>query len=309
MVQGYETTHLADRGGLKFRVCKNGESTLSQALRSQNRRPTFSTCIHKCRQKRAIVLAVERQARILDGLRGSRSLSTDDLSKHLDVSAETIRRDLVALEKRGLLSRVHGGAALTTGRSAGEEASFDDRVASGQEGKERIGAAAAALLKPGQNIFIDLGTTALAVARAIPADHTGTIATCSLLAAIELASRPNLEVLISGGRVRRGDLAVSSHIAQEFFAGFYPDVAFLGSGGVDARSGLTDFHLDEVSVRRTVIENASASWVLADHTKLGQVARYKVASLSDLTGIITDADPSDTLRSAVEENGGVIIAS
>jgi DeoR family transcriptional regulator, fructose operon transcriptional repressor len=236
-------------------------------------------------------------------------MSTEALSKTLDVSPETIRRDLMVLEKKGLLSRVHGGAALTSSRFAGEEASFSERAVSDRDGKDRIGVAAAALLSPGQSIFIDLGTTALAVARAIPTDFRGTVATCSLLAAIELADRPNLEVLVSGGRVRRGDLAVSSFVAQEFFAGFYPDVAILGSGGVDATAGITDYHLDEVSVRRTVMANSAASWVLADHRKIGQVARYKVAPLTEVSGVITDDEPGPGFREAVEKHGGHVVVS
>jgi len=232
------------------------------------------------------VLPAERRARILDSLRGTRVVSTEDLAQSLSVSGETIRRDLAGLERQGLLARVHGGAALGS-VPAGEEASFAERAASGSEAKERIGRAAAALVEPGQLIVIDVGTTAARVARALPMDLVATVATCSLLAAIELAERPNLEILVCGGRLRGGDLALSNTAAQAFFADLNPDIAFLGSGGVDAR-GVTDFHFDEAMVRKTIVKNAAASYVLADSTKFDRLARHRVAGWDTLAGLITD---------------------
>lgn len=253
------------------------------------------------------MLAAERRARILDELRGTRVVSTEELARSLSVSGETIRRDLTGLEQQGLLARVHGGAALAQSRPAGEEASFAERAASEGEAKDRIGRAAAALVKPGQLIVIDVGTTAARVARALPMDLTATVATCSLLAAIELAERPNLEVLVCGGRLRGGDLALSNTIAHAFFADLNPDIAFLGSGGVDARAGFTDFHLDEALVRKTIVANAAASYVLADATKFGRVARYRVAGWPSVTGLITDQEPPASISTAITGAGGRIL--
>jgi DeoR family fructose operon transcriptional repressor len=253
------------------------------------------------------VLAAERRTRILDELRGVRVVSTEELARSLNVSGETIRRDLTGLEQQGLLARVHGGAALAQSRPAGEEAAFAERAASESEAKEHIGRAAAALVKPGQAIVIDVGTTAARVARALPLDLTATVATCSLLAAIELAEHPNLEVLVCGGRLRRGDLALSNSIAQAFFADFNPDIAFLGSGGVDGEAGLTDFHLDEAIVRKTIVKNAAACYVLADATKFGRVARHRVTGWEALTGLITDREPPASIRASITGAGGRIL--
>jgi len=253
------------------------------------------------------VLAAERKVRILEELRGARVVSTEDLARSLSVSGETIRRDLVGLEQQGLLARVHGGAALSQPRPAGREASFAERAAARSEAKDRIGHAAAAVAQPGQLIVIDVGTTAARVARALPVDLVATVATCSLLAAIELADRPNLDVLLCGGRLRGGDLALSGTLTQSFFADLNPDVAFLGSGGVDARSGLTDFHLDEAIVHKTIVENAAASYVLADATKFDRVAHHRVAGWNALTGLITDEEPPASIRSAITVAGGRVI--
>lgn len=256
------------------------------------------------------MLAAERHARILQEIRDARIISTDNLSRVLEVSGETIRRDLTNLERQGLLARVHGGAAVVpSAGTARQEASFVERATAAKEAKERIGQTAARLVKPGQTIVIDVGSTALQVARALPYDLSATVATCSLLAATELADRPNLEVLVCGGRLRAGDLALSNTLAQAFFADLHPDLVFLGSGGVAARVGLTDYHLDEAVVRRTMIRNASASYILADSSKLGRVVRHRVAGLDEVTGLITDAEPPAGLRSAFEGFGGYVLVA
>ena len=118
----------------------------------------------------------------------------------------------------------------------------------------------------------------------------------------ELVDRPQAEVTVSGGRLRRGDLALSGPDAQRFFEGYYADRVFLGSGGVDPVAGLTDFHTDEIAVRRVLITHATERFVLADSSKLGLVALGKVCDISELTGVITDdgADPAviEALRGA-----------
>ncbi|GAA3425357.1 DeoR/GlpR family DNA-binding transcription regulator [Streptosporangium sandarakinum] len=252
------------------------------------------------------MLPAERHSRIGEALRTSRVVSTEDLARELAVSAETIRRDLVLLERQGKLARVHGGATIALGRPAGEEAPFAERSVTAAEAKRHIGHVAAALTRPGQTIVIDVGTTAVEVARALPMDFSGTVATCSLLVAAELAERPGVEILVCGGRLRKGDLALSGPVAQAFFDDLNPDLAFLGSGGIDAAAGLTDYYLDEIAVRRIILRNAARSYVLADSGKFGRIARHRVAGVEEFTGLITEAEPPPSVRDAVTRAGGVI---
>jgi DeoR/GlpR family transcriptional regulator of sugar metabolism len=254
------------------------------------------------------VLAHERHRRIRAALRDRSVVRTEEFAAMLGVSAETVRRDLVALERRGSLVRVHGGATSVVGGS-GEEAPFAERSGTDGEAKAAIGRAAAALVRPGQTLIIDVGTTALEAARALPQDHHGVVATCSLLAAAELAGRPRVEVLVAGGRLRAGDLACSGAGTAQFFADLNADVAFLGSGGVDVTAGLTDYHLDEVATRRVMLANTVRSYVLADSGKLGRVAAHRVCGLDDFDGLITDEMPPPALREALEETGGLIVAT
>jgi DeoR/GlpR family transcriptional regulator of sugar metabolism len=248
------------------------------------------------------MLVVERHARILEVVQERHAVSTEDLAQALDVSSETIRRDLVLLGQQGAVRRVHGGAATRLAFS-GAEVAFEDRTHFASEGKAAIGALAAGLVTSGQTLVFDVGTTVLEVARALPPTFVGTVATCSLLVAAELAGRPQIEVLVSAGRVRGGDLAVSNADTLRFFSDIHPDIAFLGSGGISAEAGLTDFYPDEVATRRVILANAARSYVLADSSKLDRVAPHRVCALEELSAVITDRQLPAALQGTADQAG------
>lgn len=255
------------------------------------------------------MLPVARHDAIVDLVNGAHTVSTDELVSRLGVSAETVRRDLALLEERGVIRRVHGGAATVHRRRSGEEAPFSERTVTRHQAKTDLARVAAGLIKPGQTVVIDLGTTAVEVARAVPDSFRGTVATPSLLVAIELAGRPGVDVLVAGGKVRAGDLACSNAHAAALFSDLYADIAFIGSGGVDADAGLTDYHLDEVAVRRTIIANSAASYVLADSSKLDRIAPHRVCDLGAITGVITEVSSSAAVVAAVQNAGGVVLSA
>ncbi|WP_399881677.1 DeoR/GlpR family DNA-binding transcription regulator [Streptomyces sp. BBFR51] len=253
------------------------------------------------------MLPVERHRRIVAELARLRFVTTDDLTALLGVSHETVRRDLAQLEQRGELTRVHGGATIPD-TPVGEEASFSERSGAMAREKQAIGRIAAALVEPGQTVVIDVGTTALEVARALPADHAGVIATPSLLVAAEVSTRPRVEVLVSGGRLRAGDLACSNAQAVDFFADLRADAVFVGSGGI-APYGLTDFHLDEVATKRAMLANASHRYVLADSSKFGRTAAHRVCDLSGFDTLLTDQSCPQDLRTAISRTGGTVVVA
>lgn len=254
-------------------------------------------------------LPVVRRSLILKRLAESGVVRTQDLSDEMHVSVETIRRDLAALEGEGVLERVHGGAANVDQRLS-EEPSFLDRSALGESAKSRIGAAAANLVRDGATIILDVGTTALSLAAALPMTFRGIVVTNSLPAAAELAKRPGADVLVTGGRIRGGDLAMAGQHAVDLLADIRADLAFLGSGGVHATSGLTDFHLDEVASRRVMIRNSAKSYILADSSKFNRIAPYHVGQWDAFSGLVTDEEPPSGLRAAVANAGAeVIVAS
>jgi DeoR/GlpR family transcriptional regulator of sugar metabolism len=248
------------------------------------------------------MLIAKRQARIVSMVRAAQYVSTETLAREFDVSNETIRRDLLQLERNGVLHRVHGGAASAESRPI-HEPSFERRTQLATAEKTRIGQAAAKLVRSGQTIVIDVGTTALAVAHALPADLEGTVVTNSLLVANELAGRRGLDVVVACGRLRVGDMALSNVSTTEFFSKIWADIAFVASGGLHADVGLTGYHMDEVAVRQQILLNSARSYVLADSEKFGRLANYKVADLDILTSVIADRAPEGTLATALAAAG------
>jgi DeoR family fructose operon transcriptional repressor len=249
-----------------------------------------------------IMMPTQRRQAIVAEVRKSSAVSAEELAGLFSVSVETIRRDLRGLRDQGLLERVYGGAlsVLST------EGTFAARSSKNHGRKRAIAALAAALVEPEDTIVIDIGTTALEVARALPADFRGRVLTNSVPVAMELSARDDIELLLSGGSVRAGDAACYGAQADAFFAQVYADKAFLGSGGVHAEAGLTDYHPHEVAARRVMIAHSGASYVLADSSKLGKVAVHRVCALDQITAVITDSDETtdETTAGITAANAG-----
>lgn len=247
------------------------------------------------------MLPTQRRQAILAEVRQRSAVAADDLAREFGVSVETIRRDLRDLQQKGLLDRVYGGATQPAGRSS--EGSFAARSTRHIAAKRTIAGLAATLAEPGETIVIDVGTTALEVARALPAAFHGRVLTNSVPAALELSAREHVEVLLCGGQVRGGDAACSGATAQAFFEEFYADRAFLGSGGIHPEAGLTDYYPAEVVVRRTIIAHTAACYVLADSSKLGAIAVHRVCPLDRVTAVLTDEAADPDACQAIQEAG------
>jgi DeoR/GlpR family transcriptional regulator of sugar metabolism len=250
------------------------------------------------------MLPTQRRQAILAQVREQAAASAEDLARQFGVSVETIRRDLRRLQERGLLERVYGGATRRSGRSS--EGSFAARSTRNSDRKRAIAALAASLVEPGETVVIDVGTTALEVARALPGTFSGRVLTNSVPAAMELSDRTDVELLLCGGQVRAGDGACAGAHAEAFFGEFYADRAFLGSGGVHPQAGLTDYYPAEVVVRRTIIDHTAMTYVLADSSKLGEIAVHRVCPLARLTAVVTD-DAENSAAFAVLAAAGVTL--
>ena len=148
------------------------------------------------------MLPTQRRQAILAQVRRQSAVSADDLAREFGVSVETIRRDLRRLGEKGLLDRVYGGATRPAGRSS--EGSFAARSMRRMTAKRAIAQRAASLIEPGETVVIDVGTTALEVARALPASFEGRVLTNSVPVAMELSARREIELLLCGGQVRHG---------------------------------------------------------------------------------------------------------
>jgi DeoR family fructose operon transcriptional repressor len=250
------------------------------------------------------MLPEERRLRILEELGARGLVRVDDLVSELDVSAETIRRDLIELERRGELSRVYGGATRT-----GETAEASRREVANPDAKRAIARLAASLVKPHQTLIFDVGTTVTELARALPMDLAGQALTNSLHTAQELARRPNLQLHLAGGEVRTEDLACSGPETEEFIGGFFADVAFLCAGGVHPQAGITDFYPREIAIRRHMVQRSQEQYVLADSSKIGRVALRRVCEVAGVTAIITDDDaPAEAVEALAARGVRVLVA-
>jgi DeoR family transcriptional regulator, fructose operon transcriptional repressor len=265
------------------------------------------------------VLPEERRLQVAALLRRDARVRVDDLAEHFAVSGETIRRDLKALEDRGIARRVYGGAVVVDaggarhplggaeypGPDGGAHAGSDEAASA----RRAMAAAAAALAQPGETLILDLGPDADETARALPLTFTGRVLCASLPTAALLASRDGVEVHLAGGRLRRDDLVCVDDAAAGFFDRFFAHRAFLAADGVDPRAGLTCQNLDEIAVRRAMLRQAAQSYALADATRLGTIAVGRVAALSELAGVITDgrADPA-TVRALEAAGTRVLVA-
>jgi DeoR family fructose operon transcriptional repressor len=231
--------------------------------------------------------AEERQRWIVERARAGGRVEVAALAEELGVTTETVRRDLTTLVRHALLRRVHGGAIPIERLGFEPALAARDSVLTAE--KERIGRLALAELPDEGTILLDAGTTTARLADALPPDRELVVLTNSLPIAMSLSVRPNLTVLMLGGRVRGRTQAAVDAWALQALADSYVDVAFIGTNGISPERGLTTPDTTESAVKRAMIRAARRSVVLADHTKVGQDHLSRFATLDAIDTIITDA--------------------
>jgi DeoR/GlpR family transcriptional regulator of sugar metabolism len=240
------------------------------------------------------MLAPQRRESILALLRERGRVYSAELSQQLDVSEDTVRRDLLVLAEEGHLVRTHGGAVPRSTTKLEFHARSRERPAE----KEALARRAATLVQANHVVFFDAGSTILAVARAIPADLTFTAVTHSLPAAIALSDLPNIEVILLGGRILKRGLATVGVESVESCRRIHADLALVGIAALDAEGGITDPSYEESLVKRAVIENASKVVVVSTADKLGSACPFQVAPTPSIDVLITEANvPAATLDS------------
>ncbi len=251
-------------------------------------------------------LPAERHRRIQELLRERRVVRVSTLADLLGVSEVTVRRDLEALEHRGLLERTHGGAVLTQRLHA--EPAYYEAISSNPEEKRRIGEAAARLVKAGDAIYLNGGTTTLQVFRHLDAPGVKVI-TNHVGIALESADR-DVELLLVGGHYRAPSNSVVGPFAADALRRTHANKAFIGVEGISLRSGLTTPVAAEAEVARLMIEQTRGEVsVVADHSKLGTVADFVIAPLGQVNRLVVDAGIGADERDAFAEAGvNVVVA-
>lgn len=214
-------------------------------------------------------------------------VSVDGLSTLLGVSKVTIRSDLETLQRQGLLRRTRGGAVRPLADHA--ELPLEETRKQRALEKRRIGAHAASLIAEGDTVFLDVGSTTTEVARSLsPLLRGVTVVTNGLNIASELEAHPNVTVVVTGGTLRRLQHSLVNPFGMRLIEAIHADKLFLGCNGVSETAGITNRNLEEAEIKRRMVANAREVYVLADHSKLGEVSTAAVAPLSSVRQLITD---------------------
>src|SRR5215469_1604566 len=249
----------------------------------------------------------KQQARlntILTTLKQSGSVSVEALSKELDVSLVTIRRDLDALENQGLLRRTHGGAVSIEPffyEPFRNDRSFQAQVERFADEKRKIGRAAATLIKEGEIIALTPGTTTTEVIRGIPMNHRITVVTSTVNVAMELSKRKDLEVFVTGGHLRGEWFSLVGPTAAQSLSHLLISTLFVGADGIDAKHGVSCFIPDEAQLNSTMVRHARRKIAVVDHSKIGIVAGWRICPTSDLDVLITDGGATDEMIEPFEK--------
>ena len=255
------------------------------------------------------MLALLRRKQILEHLQAKGGVRLTELSEALSVSEMTIRRDLDALQKDGLIERVHGGAVLA--QYGTDEPGFEKKVQREQEEKAAIAERAAALVKPGSAVALSAGTTTCALATRLSACEGLTVVTNSMNVWNELqkSGGKGTTVILTGGEFRTPSDALVGPTADASIRSLYFDVLFLGVHGLDPVAGLTTPNISEAETNRTFIARCRRLVVVADHTKWRTTALCTMADLSDVDTLVTDDGlPEEARRNLRSQIGEVIMA-
>ena len=249
------------------------------------------------------MFAKERHQRILEKLTQTGKVTVEDLARDLHVSAPTIRADLSALEAQKRLHRTHGGAL--SGAGSVWEPPYAERAVSHAQEKKRIGQAAAALVRDGETLLLDAGTTTHEVGLALAASNRRevTVVTNALPTALALMDAAHISTIVIGGQIQPRRQATLGPLAAAFLQPFRADRAFLGVSGVDANAGITAVDFDAVLVKQALLAHAGEIVVVADVCKIGQAAFAHIAPLSKVDLLITDAGLSADAEQILLEAG------
>ncbi|TFB90829.1 DeoR/GlpR transcriptional regulator [Cryobacterium algoricola] len=252
------------------------------------------------------MFAEERQALIAELVTTASRVTVNELATRFDITPETVRRDLDTLEGSRQLRRVHGGA-VALDRLSLSEPSLAERQTQRHDEKERIAAAAFAMIPTSQSgsIILDAGTTTELLADRL-ADWTSAgpddqllVITNAVPIAYKLAGNEEIQLHLLGGRVRGLTRAVVGQSTVAQLEGLRPDIAFIGANGVHAIFGLSTPDLVESSVKTAIVRSARLVVALADSTKLDEETLVRFAALGDIDVLITDALPSPELSAAL----------
>jgi len=246
-----------------------------------------------------------RQAKILEIIRKNKQVQVEYLAETLEISRETIRRDLIVLANKGQILKIHGGASLPN--IFGEE-SFQQRLSDNVDAKIQIAKKAALTLKPNETLFIDTGSTTLYFAEKLENISDLTIVTNSTEIAKTISTgRKNNRCFLLGGEFRADNSQTFGTMVAAQISSFRAHHAILTIGALDERTGAMNFNIEEAQVARAMIAQSQSVTILVDGSKFNKIASFEVCPLTKINQIICEVRPPDKLYKAIKAAGVKVI--
>ena len=251
------------------------------------------------------MLAAQRRELLLSRLERDGQLVAKDFAAELGISEDSVRRDLRELAAAGLCQRVYGGALPVSPALA----DYATRAGVAAESKERVAAARRRLIRPGSTVLLDGGTTALAVARALPRSWPPRSSPTAPPSPPHSSTHPSVEVYLLGGRLFKHSAVTCGAAAAEAAQAVQADMFLLGVTGVHPQAGLTTGDPDEAAMKRTLASRAADTYVLASAEKIGAASPFTVLPLTSISGIITDAATDHPVVAELMRKGVAVISA
>jgi DeoR/GlpR family transcriptional regulator of sugar metabolism len=233
------------------------------------------------------MLSEERHKFILQQIQRDHKVIVTELCESLNVSMDTIRRDLKELEKKGKVMKVHGGAV-----SPNFQYPFQQQEVYAREQKQQVARKASKLIKNGMTILAGGGTVMLELARMLPQNLTGTFFTVSPLVALEAAQRSSIEVILLAGKLSRHSYICTGSSVISQLTEIKADLCLIGTNGVSIKNGVTDNDWEVAQVKKTMIKSSDESALLCISEKLETVQKVQVCRLKDLSYLCTELEPN-----------------
>lgn len=244
---------------------------------------------------------LERKDQILELITRKGRITVDELIEKFMVSGATVRRDLEFLERQGLITRAHGGA-MSKSRVSLEPDFFEEKEKFLEE-KKRIGEEAAKLIEEGEVIFLEASTTVLELARNLKDRRNLTVVTNSLDIACELEEGKGINLILTGGNLKRRTHALIGPLAETTLSQMRLDKAFVGISALDISYGITMATMEEAKTRKDIAKASNKVIVLCDHSKFGKQNFAYVGPLESIDILITDKGIPDEMRKEMERRG------
>jgi DeoR family transcriptional regulator of aga operon len=251
-------------------------------------------------------LTIDRRAKILEILEANGQVKVPELSALFNVSDVTIRNDLEQLEQKNLLIRTRGGALKI--QRVGVDYNLNLKRAKHRSEKERIGARAAKMIKDGETIILDSGTTTMEIAKNLIGFHNLTVITNALNIAGMLLDNPDIKVIVLGGTLRRNSLSLIGAIAESSMMNYYCDKVFLGVDGIDSQHGVSTPNPEEAKLNQLMIENSKEVVIVTDSSKFLKRSFVLISGMDKIDTIVTDKKiPDDEHKKLLNLGKKVIV--